>query len=157
MNRPAQTQLAEVAYRGVPTGDVPATEVALALLERGRFWAKLATFVLTVAGGIALLGGLWVTLIFVINWGEPNFNIAPNALVGGAGYVYGSGALMLALLLYRFLAAAGRVHSLRRPEDLEQTMARLRLVWLWLTLYLLTALGYPFVVLATAVALGVWP
>ena len=147
-----------VAYRGVPEGEVHATEGAVTALSRTRPWAIMAGVVLLAAGGMASLGGTALLVIYALFYGRPGWNdVTPvNLVLGSLGLLYGLPLVVAGVLLMMFVRAAGRTTNLRRPEDLERAMIALMRFWRWAALILLAVLCTPFVVMGLAVVTGAW-
>lgn len=147
-----------VGYREAPAGEVHATEAAVAALNRTRPWAMLAAVVLFVAGGLGVLGGAALLIIYALFYGRPGWNdVTPvNLVLGCAGLIYGLPLLAAGVLLASFIRAAGRTATLRRPEDLERALAAQLWFWRLAALCLLAALASPFVIFGLAVWTGAW-
>ena len=145
---------ATVAYLATPAGEVIASESALASLRRGQLWATLSTVLLFVGGGLAALLGVYASLLFIFN---PEARNGANLVVAATGLVFGTLALVAAVLLFRYVRAVRRTLLLRRTEDLEDVAAALGRVWFWLAGSLIVTLGWPFAVTAFAAWIGVWP
>ena len=150
----ASTAPEPIAYLATPTGEVAASEAALASLRRGQLWVTLSTVLLFVGGGFALLLGIYVGLLFALN---PEARNGANLVVGMTGLVFGTLAVVAAVLLFRYARAVRRTLLLRRAENLDDAAAALARVWLWLAATLAVTLGWPFAVTAFAAWLGVWP
>ena len=154
----ASRQPHAVGYREAPTGEVHATEAAVAALSRTRPWATMAAVVLLAAGGMASLGGTALIVLYVLFYGDPNWgDVTPvNLVLGSAGLIYGLPLVVAGVLLLSFTRAAGRTNTLRRPEDLERAHLSLLRFWRVASLILLAVLISPFVIFGLAVVTGAW-
>ena len=130
------------------------TDAAVVNLARTRRWAIVAAIILFLGGGLGLALGAYVVMLIVFN---PAARGSANAVLGGGGVYYGAMAVVAGVLLTRFILAVNRSHKLRRPDDLERAMIALRWFIIWMTLCLLAAMMYPFIVMFVAAWVGAWP
>lgn len=147
-----------VAYREVPVGEVHATDAAVEALWRTRPWAMMAAIVLFIAGGLGVLGGTALMVIYALFYERPGWNdVTPvNLVLGALGQIYGLPMLAAGAMLMRFILAAGRTRALRRPEDLERALVALCWFWRLAALFMLALLASPFVIFGLAVWTGAW-
>ena len=118
----------------------------------------MAMVVVFIAGGLGVLGGTALMVIYALFYGRPGWNdVTPvNLVLGGLGLIYGLPMLAAGVLLASFIRAAGRTASLRRSQDLER--AHVAMLWFWRVagLFMLAVLVSPFVIMGLAVWTGAW-
>ena len=144
-------------YRDAPTGEVVASEVALAALAKTRACALVLAIGLLVYAGLGLIGGTASGFILVTKAGQPGYSYGEFIVLTTVNLVLAPVALVGGVLVLRYHAAARRAFTKRKSEDLQQALVRQLHVWRWACVLLLAIVTLPAGILFVAALMNVWP
>lgn len=156
---PTPTPAIHVEYLSEPSGEIVATEAAVAVLGRTRRWALLSAVVLFVVAGLGLAVGGMAGVGAIANRRGGNSGDFFFLTIFSMGFlVFTLAPLAGGICLMRLHSAIRRAYRLRRPQDLERVLLAQLLIWRVFPIAVAVVIAVPLSIFITLIiADGNWP
>ena len=143
-------------YRLGPSGDVVASEGAMAALKKARPWAlvcAIGMFVYAAVGGT--MGTVWL-VVAIRRAGDASFPLAKFVVMIPPNLVGAPLALVGGLLAVQYHAAAGRAFYGRNSDELARALVVQGRIWRWAAVTVAALFAMPFIILGVGVLTRAW-